>query len=96
MLEGILIVCIVYACMYMPLRGKTFALLTPSQQQKVEKNYNRYMNSIKGRQNPSLKIEEYLPIIQKQALVYLITAIVVLPIYILAIVFVYSGALANL
>jgi hypothetical protein len=90
MLEAILIISIVYACMYMPLRGKTFDKLTPSQQQKVEKNYHRYLKTRKGKQTPNMRIEEYLPILQKQALTYLIMAIVILPIYILVVVFLYS------
>ena len=87
MLEILLIMCIVYACMYMPLRGKAFSQLTPKQQQRVAKNYDRYMKSKKGRQNPGMKIEEYLPILQKQAVTFLIVGIVILPIYVY---FIYS------
>ena len=85
MLEVLLIMSIVYACMLMPLRGKTFYDLTPKQQKRVEKNFNRYMRTRKGQQTPDMKIEEYLPILQKQALTYLIMAIVIFPIYILII-----------
>lgn len=89
MLEVLLIMSIIYACMLMPLRGKTFNQLSPGQQQTVGKNFSKYMNTKKGKQTPDLKIEDYLPILQKQALTYLIMAIVILPIYVLAIVFVY-------
>ncbi|MDR1067642.1 MAG: hypothetical protein LBL36_00140, partial [Clostridiales Family XIII bacterium] len=68
MLEAIWIISIVYACMFMPLRGKTFERLTPGQQLKVEKNYRRYLKTRKGKQTPGMRIEEYLPILQKQAL----------------------------
>lgn len=91
MLEAILVVFIIYTCMQMPLRGKTFQQLTPKQQQLVEKNYQRYMVSGKGRQTPNMRIEEYLPILQKQAPMYLVGVVVVLIIYIL---FIYNVYLA--
>ena len=81
MLEVLLIASIIYACLLMPLRGKTFYQLNQAQQKRVEKNYRKYMNSRKGRQTPYMTIEQYLPILQKQALTYLIMAIVILPIY---------------
>ena len=91
MLEALLIMSIVYACMYMPLRGKAFDSLTPGQLKKVEKNYKQYMKSKKGKQNPDMSIEDYFPIIQKQGLTYLIMALVVLPIYIIVLIMVYPG-----
>jgi len=91
MLEVLLIMSIVYACMLMPLRGKTYQQLSVKQQEKVGKNYNRYMMSKKGKQTPNMSIEEYLPILQKQGLSYLIMAIVILPIYILVVTYIYSG-----
>jgi len=91
MLEVLLIMSIVYACMYMPLRGKTLQQLTLKQQERVGKNFKSYMATRKGKQNPDMSIEEYLPILQKQGLTYLIMAIVILPIYILVVSFVYSG-----
>ena len=95
MLEGILIACIVYACMLMPLRGKTFQQLKPSQQKTVEKNYLAYMKTKKGKQTPYMSIEEYLPILQKQALSYLIWAIAMVPIYFLAILILYPLMLSR-
>ena len=65
----------------MPLRGKEFDQLNPSQQRRVEKNFDRYMKSLKGRKTPDMEIREFLPILQKQAMTYLIMAIVILPIY---------------
>jgi hypothetical protein len=93
MLEAILIMCIVYACQLMPLRGKTFYQLTPKQQQRVDKNFRTYMTTKKGKLTPNMNIEEYLPILQKQAITYLIMAIVVLPIYVLVVFAVYSRVL---
>jgi hypothetical protein len=89
MLEAILIMCIVYACQLMPLRGKTFYQLTPKQQQRVDKNFRTYMATKKGKLTPNMRIEEYLPILQKQAVTYLIMAIAMLPVYILAVFVVY-------
>ena len=89
MLEALLIFSIIYACSYMPLRGKIFSQLKPKQQKKVEKNYGKYMQTKKGKQTPDMTVEEYLPIIQKQGLTYLIMAIVVAPIYVLAVMFIY-------
>lgn len=95
MLEALLIVSIVYACMYMPLRGKDFSSLNPAQQARVEKSFSQYMRTKKGKQAPDMKIEEYLPVLQKQGLTYLIMAIVVLPIYLLAIFTLYPQILAG-
>ena len=90
MLEVLLIMSVIYACMYMPLRGKTFDMLTVSQQKKVQKSYTTYMKSRKGKQNPNMKVDEYLPILQKQAMTYLIMAVVILPIYIAVVALLYS------
>ncbi|MCL2060025.1 MAG: hypothetical protein FWH01_13400 [Oscillospiraceae bacterium] len=73
----------------MPLRKKSFDTLTPKQLKTVDKNYTRYMKSRKGKQTPDMTIEEYLPIIQKQALTYLIMAAIVLPIYIIVLMVLY-------
>jgi len=89
MLEVLLIMCIVYAFQLMPLRGKNMMQLNPAQQQKVAKNFEKYMRTKKGKQTPNMTIEEYLPILQKQAFTYLIIAIVLAPIYVLAIVNIY-------
>ena len=90
MLEALLIMSIVYACMYMPLRGKNYDQLTQNQQQKVAKNLQRYLKTRKGLQTPNMNAEGYLAILQKQALTYLIMAIVIIPIYILVIIVFYS------
>jgi len=92
MLEALLIMSIVYACLFMPLRGKNMYQLSPSQQKRVEKHFNQYMQTRKGKKTPYMQIEEYLPILQKQGLTYLIMAIVIFPIYILAIIFIYGNA----
>ena len=91
MLEVLLIMSIVYACMYMPFRGKTLEQLSPKQQATVEKNFSRYMLTKKGKQNPNMSIVEYLPILQKQGLTFLIMAIIILPVYILVVVYLYSS-----
>lgn len=95
MLEVLIIFSIVYACMLMPLRGKTFEELTAAQKQRVDKYYYRYMRTRKGRKTP-VSITEYLPILQKQALVYLIMAICLVPLYIIILIFVYPMVLAGL
>ena len=94
MLEAVLIMSIVYACMYMPLRKKTFDTLTPKQLKTVEKNYARYMKTRKGKQTPDMTIEEYLPIIQKQGLTFLIVALIMLPVYIAILVLLYPSMMA--
>ena len=90
MLEALLIMGIFYVCTLMPLRGKSFQQLTPKQLQTLEKHFNTYKRSKKGKQNPSMTNEEYLPIIQKQALNYLIMVAVILPIYLVVIATLYS------
>jgi len=87
MLEILLIMFIYYSCTLMPLRGMQFSELTPKQLKRVEKHFAKYRRTSKGRQNPDMQIEEYFPILQKQAKTYLISAIVIAPIY-LAFVFV--------
>jgi len=91
MLEVLFILCIVYACMYMPLRGKTYEQLSAKQQERVGKNYDKFMATKKGQQTPNMSIQEYLPTLQKQGLTYLIIAIVILPVYFLVVSYVYSG-----
>ena len=81
---------IIYACLYLPLRGKDYSELKPNQQKRVDKNYGNYMKSKKGQKTPDMTVEEYMPIIQKQGITFLIMALVTLPIYILAVSFLYS------
>ena len=90
MLEVILIFSIIYACLFMPLRGKTFEQLSDSQKQRVRENYDKYMKTAKGKQTPEMTVEQYLPILAKQGLIYMIVAIVLIPIYILVVIFLYS------
>ena len=91
MLEVLLFMSIYYACMYMPLRGKAFCQLSENQQSRVEKGYNKYMRTRKGRTNPNMSIEdEYLPMLQKSGMTYLIMAIVIFPIYCLVMVYLFS------
>ena len=89
MLEILLILFIYQTCVYMPLRGKQLEQLSPKQKQRVAKAYNKHMKSKKGRQMPDMTIEDFLPTLQKQGRASLIGAIVLFPIYILAIVFLY-------
>jgi len=91
MLEVILVMSIVFACLYMPLRGKTLQQLSPKQHERVLKSFKTYRTTKKGKLTPDMSVEEYLPILQKQGLTYLIVAIVGLPIYIAVFVFLYSG-----
>ena len=90
MVEALLIMSIVYTCLLMPLRGKDFSQLTPNQQQRVEKHHVRFMKTRKGKQTPGMTAEEFLPVLQKQAITYLIMAIVIFPIYIVVVVSLYG------
>ena len=94
MLEAFLIMSIVYACLYMPLRGKEFESLCEKHKKRVEKNFSRYQKTRKGKQNPDMTAEEYLPILQKQGPRFLIAAIVIFPIYLLIVVSVYAQMFA--
>ena len=96
MLEGLLIVNIVYVCLLMPLRGKDFQQLNFRQQRRVRKSFMKYRNTRKGRKNPYMTEEEYLPILQKQGLTYLITAIIILPVYVFAIFALYTPMITNI
>jgi len=48
--------------MYNKVKNKSVDELSKSESLKLEKEYSRYMNSKKGQENPSMTIEEYLPI----------------------------------
>ena len=89
MLEAVLIMSIMYACMYMPLRGKTFEELTLAQQKRVEKAYNQYKKTKKGKQDTETSVADYLPNLQKLGKTYLIVASVLAPIYIVILVVLY-------
>ena len=93
MLEAILIMSIVYACMLLPLRGKSFEQLSDAQKTRVQNNFKKYLTTKKGKETPNMTVEEYLPILAKQGIVYLIVAIVMIPIYILAVLFLYRNFL---
>jgi len=87
MIEGILIACIIMVCRIFPMRGKTLEQLSEAQHKWLMKQYTKYMKTRKGRSTPDMTVNQYLTIIQKQALKYLITLIVLAPIYILAMMF---------
>ena len=91
MLEALLIMSIIYACLYMPLRGKEFSQLTPPQRQRVEKNYARFMKTRAGKKTPEMTVEDYLPTMQKQGLTYLVMAIVIAPIYVIIVASFYAA-----
>ena len=91
MLEALLVISIVYAIMLWPYRGKSFHELTPKQQAGVVKRRDAYLKTRKGKQTPQMSVDEYLPVIQKQALTYLILAIVILPIYIVVLITIYPS-----
>ena len=96
MLEVLLIMSIVYACLLMPLRGKEFQQLSQKQQQRVSKHYSKHMATKKGKMTPGMTVEQYLPIMQKQAITYLVMALIIFPIYVLAIYFLYSPIFAEM
>jgi len=73
----------------MPLKDKDFADLTPTQQKRVEKYFATYKRG-KGRNNPNITVEEYLPVLQAHAARYLIGFLVGLPFYILILIFLFS------
>ena len=85
-----MIMSIVYAIQLMPIRGKSLHQLNPAQMKRVEKFFQIYMRTRKGKQTPNMQMEEYLPILQKQALRYLIMAIVILPVYVAVVLAIYS------
>ena len=91
MLEVLIIMSIVYAVMFMPLRGKPFAELSEPQKQKVHTYYVKYMRTRKGQKTPNLTIEEYLPLIQKSGLIYLIVALCAIPVYVLVLLYLYPA-----
>ena len=94
MYEAILVMSIYYVCTLMPLRGKDFTQLTAKQQQRVYKQYQAYMASGKGKKTPQMQIQEYLPILQKRALTFLILAIILAVLYIFLIIFIYGPMFA--
>lgn len=94
MIEGMIIGLIVVACMYLPLRGKTLESLNPKQRMKLDKQFAVYQHSKKGRQTPEMTVGEYLPILAKKGLNSLIAALIILPIYVLLIMVMLSGAMA--
>jgi len=81
MLEVILIVSLINACLNMPLRGKTIATLSDGQRQRMQRLHEKYMMSSKGRSRP-MTAEEFLKSQQRQGLGWLITFLVLLPIYV--------------
>ena len=89
MLEVLIIMSIVQACLLMPLRGKTMETLSEPQRDRVLKRFYKFMNTKKGRQNPNMTVEQFLPTLQKQGVAFLITAICLIPLYILFFIFVY-------
>ena len=60
------------------------------------KNYANYMRTKKGQKTPDLTIQEYLPILAKQGKTYLVMAIVMVPIYIIAVIFICSRIFSNI
>lgn len=87
MLEALIIISLVYAFMLFPLRGKTVEQLNEKQLKTLERNFESYKRSRKA--DPNMTKENYLPILQKQAVKYLILALCLIPVYILIIVFIY-------
>jgi len=85
MLEIYLIKFIINVCLLMPLREKTMDQLNHTQEQRLINHYNKYMNTQKGQATPDMTVEEYLPILQKQAISYLIGALIILPLYLIII-----------
>jgi len=73
----------------MPLRNKSFDELSPAQQKRVNKYFATYKRG-KGRNNPNMTAEEYLPVLQTHAVRYLIGFFVGLPVYILLLMAIFS------
>ena len=95
MLEIMFILSVFYAITLMPLRGKSFQQLSPKQQANVTKKRDGYLRTRKGQQTPNMSVEEYLPIIQKQGLTFLILAIVLIPVYIAVLFLLYAPMFAG-
>ncbi|MDR3021175.1 MAG: hypothetical protein LBU60_00645 [Clostridiales bacterium] len=94
MFEGMLIVCWIYACLFLPMKGKNIAELSDKQSLRLDNSYKRYKTRMdrKLSRNTQAKVmtkEEYLISLGKQGLTYLIFGIILIPIYILVIVFLY-------
>ena len=75
LLEIGMILMIVDICKILRLKGKTFEQFTPAQQKYAGKFFAKYMKTRKGKKNPGMTINEYLPILQKIGLQYIIFVI---------------------
>jgi hypothetical protein len=85
MLEFYLIKFVINVCLFMPLRGKTMDQLNHTQEQRLINHYIKYMKTKKGQATPDMTVEDYLPILQKQAISYLMGALIILPFYLIII-----------
>ena len=74
--------CIIYAFSFISLSGKTLELLTTNQRKRVEMHFNWYMESRKGKQNPNMTLEEYLPIKKRDAYIFIVVEIIALLVFI--------------
>lgn len=89
MLEVLIIYSFIYAARFWKFRGKSFEQLTESEQQKLS---DAYQKDRKGKIKYQFK--EYLPSVQKRALSYLITGIVLSIVWVLVLLYVYPELMA--
>jgi hypothetical protein len=88
MLEALLITCLVYGIRFMPFRGKSYMELSEKQRKILQEMHTKYMRTKKGQQTLMTE-ESYLSVIQKNALTYLIMGIVLIPIYVVIVIYIY-------
>ncbi len=93
MLEAMIFLCLYYAATLFPLRGKELSNLTPAEMAKVQKQYIAYT---RRRKYKDISMEEFYPKLQKQGMTYLIIGLIMIPVYIAVLAFVYPALLADL
>lgn len=74
MVVMMIIFCLYYSIVLLPLRGKEFEELTNSQRARLEKEHSRYLRSLRGKRNP-MSSKEFLKTLQNMALLYLFSLI---------------------
>ena len=90
-LELFLILNIIFAILFMPLRGKTFDELSEKKQKRLERGLYNYKRTKKGENHQDMTAYDYLPILQKRGLSSLIWAICLFAVCLLLWIFVYPA-----
>jgi len=87
-LIGALIGLTIIVCQLIQLKGKNFEQLTPAQEKRVEKAFNKHIVK-KRQQNTDTRIEDYVPIYIQKMRRELLIGIVLLPVFLAALVLLY-------